>query len=422
MDAERIDPVDRPSKSADQGRPRDRRIAAWGSVGMIRTIARGGTRVGASRAWRTLVLVLPGLWVGTVVLWEVLHPTGAQLIQLLAAAPAIACAGTGRRSCVLLGGMCAVFALVPIGSAGRDESIGTRFGTFAAILAVVIASYLTAGRRARLQRELESAHAVADAAQAVVLRPLPPRLDGLALAAGQLSASRGAAVGGDLYEVMATAHGVRVVMGDVRGHGLAAVGTVAALLGSFRDAAHDEAKFADVLRRLERALDRHLRERSRHEHPAATDKDPQSPVAEDFVTVLLLEIREDGEVHALNCGHPWPYLLTPGRAKPFAQAEPLPPLGLFPLPTELPAMDCGQLQPGEALFLYTDGAEDARDGTGRFFPLPTALTEAAKTQPVSPGDVLRDVFTALQHHTAGSTTDDIAILVLRNDRSALAPL
>ncbi|MFC4467305.1 PP2C family protein-serine/threonine phosphatase [Streptomyces xiangluensis] len=386
---------------------------------MIRTIARCGTRAGASRAWRALVLVLPGLWVLTVVLWEILFPTEAQLIQLLAAAPAIACAGTGRRSRVMLGGLCAVFALVPIGSAGRDESIGTRCGTFAAILAVVIASHLTAGRRARLQRELESARAVADAAQAVVLRPLPPRLDGLALAAGQLSASRGAAVGGDLYEVMATAHGVRAVMGDVRGHGLAAVGTVAALLGSFRDAAHDEAEFADVLRRLERALGRHLRERSRHEHPAASGTDPQSPIAEDFVTVLLLEIRDSGEVRALNCGHPWPYLLSPGRAEPFAQAEPLPPLGLFPLPAELPSTDCGQLLPGEALFLYTDGAEDARDGTGRFFPLPVALAEAAKTRPVEPRNVLRDVFANLQRHTAGSASDDIAMLVIRNDRPAL---
>ncbi|NGO41728.1 PP2C family protein-serine/threonine phosphatase [Streptomyces ureilyticus] len=390
---------------------------------MIRTIARGGARVGASRVWRTLLLVLPGLWVAAVLLWEILSPPQAQLIQLLAAAPAIACAGTGRRSCVLLGGLCAAFALVPVGTAGRDESIGTRCGTFAAILAVVLASYLTAGRRARLQRELESARAVADAAQAVVLRPLPPRLDGLALAAGQLSASRGAAVGGDLYEVMATAHGVRVVMGDVRGHGLAAIGTVAALLGSFRDAAHEEAEFADVLRRLERALDRHHRERSRHEHPASSATDPPSPVAEDFVTVLLLEIRPDGTVHALNCGHPWPYLLTPGQAEPFAQAEPLPPLGLFPLPEKLPLTDCGQLLPGEALFLHTDGAEDARNGKGHFFPLPAALTEAAKAQPVEPRDVLRDVFTGLQHHTAGSTTDDVAILVLRNDRPALsAPL
>jgi hypothetical protein len=34
--------------------------------------------------------------------------------------------------------------------------------------------------------------------------------------------------GGDLYEVIGTEHGVRVVMGDVRGHGIAALGTVAA--------------------------------------------------------------------------------------------------------------------------------------------------------------------------------------------------
>ncbi|NGO08147.1 serine/threonine-protein phosphatase [Streptomyces sp. HC44] len=384
---------------------------------MIRTIARGGTRVAASRAWRTLVLVLPGLWVVAVVLWEVFFPTGAQLVPLLAAAPAIACAGTGRRQCVLLGGVCAVFALVPVGTVDRDEDLGSRCGTFAAILAVVVASYLTAGRRARLLRELERARAVAVAAQAVVLRPLPPRLDGLALAAGQLSASRGAVVGGDLYEVMATQHGVRVVMGDVRGHGLAAIGTVAALLGSFREAVHDEGELSSVLRRMERALARHLRERARAEHPSS-GLTHDNPVAEDFVTVLLLEIAHDGEVRALNCGHPWPYLLRDGRVEPLARDDPLPPLGPFPLPAELPATGCGHVLPGEALFLHTDGVEDARDARGRFFPLPAMLTEAVSTQPVSPRAVLDDVFAGLLRHTGGSPSDDMAVLVLRNDRVA----
>ncbi|MFD8420942.1 PP2C family protein-serine/threonine phosphatase [Streptomyces sp. NPDC059466] len=277
--------------------------------------------------------------------------------------------------------------------------------------------------RRTLLRELRQARAVAGAAQSVLLRPLPPRIDGLNVAAAQVSADRGADVGGDLYEVIATEHGVRVVMGDVRGHGLGALGTVAAVLGSFREAAHDEPSLACVLGRLERALGRHLRERAKAEHPAA-GPDPESPVAEEFVTVLLLEIRRDGEVYALNCGHPWPYLLPGhaaragghGRVVRLSAGEPLPPLGPFPLPAELPLVHCGQLLPGEGLFLHTDGVEDARDGHGRFFPLPSALTEAVRIRPAAPQFVLHTVLKGLLRHTRGRPADDVAVLVLRNDR------
>lgn len=296
----------------------------------------------------------------------------------------------------------------------QQNGLGARIATSAVFFTVGTGLILHV-RRALL-RELGQIRKVAGAAQNVLLRPLPPRIDGLSVAAAQLSADRGAGVGGDLYEVIATEHGVRIVMGDVRGHGLGAIGTVAAVLGSFREAVHDEPELGCVLRRLERALARHLRERARAEHPS-TGLDPDNPVAEEFVTVLLLEIRRDGQVYALNCGHPWPYLLGGGRAEPLERADPLPPLGPFPLPAELPAVRCGQLLSGEVLFLHTDGVEDARDGHGRFFPLPAALTDAIRTQPVSPQSVLRAVLTGLLRHTGGRPADDVAVLVLRNDRS-----
>ncbi|NUR40896.1 MAG: serine/threonine-protein phosphatase [Streptomyces sp.] len=262
--------------------------------------------------------------------------------------------------------------------------------------------------RKALVRELRQIRQVAGAAQSALLRPLPPRIDGLDIAAAQLSADRGASVGGDLYEVVATEHGVRAVMGDVRGHGLAAIGTAAAVLGSFREAVHDEAELGCVLRRLERAHARHLRERARTE----------PSVAEEFVTVLLLEIREDGAVYALNCGHPWPYLLSGPRVDPLTRADPLPPLGPFPLPPHLPALPCGHLLPGETLVLHTDGAEDARDANGRFFSLPAALKKAVDQVPQA---LLGSVFTALLRHTTGTPQDDIALLVLRNDRQPKRP-
>ncbi|MFE1799545.1 PP2C family protein-serine/threonine phosphatase [Streptomyces sp. NPDC059517] len=307
----------------------------------------------------------------------------------------------------------------------QQNGLGARIATCAVFFAVGTGLILHVRRG--LLRELRQIRRVAGAAQGVLLRPLPPSVDGLNVAAAQVSADRGAAVGGDLYEVIGTEHGVRVVMGDVRGHGLAAIGTVAAVLGSFREAVHDEPELPGVLRKLERAMARHLRERAKAEHPSSgpSGPDPDSPVAEEFVTVLLLEIGRDGEMRALNCGHPWPYLLRGGgggggsgdRVEHLGFGDPLPPLGAFPLPAELPVTRCGPLLPGEALFLYTDGVEDARDSTGRFFPLPTALTEATRTHPTSPQEVLGTVFTQLLAHAGGFPTDDVALLVVANGRT-----
>ncbi|WP_405769956.1 serine/threonine-protein phosphatase [Streptomyces sp. NBC_00080] len=288
----------------------------------------------------------------------------------------------------------------------RQDGLLARIVTSAVFFAV--GTGLILHMRQALVRELEQARRVAGAAQSVVLRPPPPRVDGLNVAAAQLSADRGASVGGDLYEVIATEHGVRVVMGDVRGHGLPALGTVAALLGSFREAAHDEHDLGRVLRRLERALERHLRERARDT--------PDATVAEEFVTVLVLEIREDGELHVLNCGHPWPYLLSGTSVRVLSRADPLPPLGPFPLPVDLSPMPCGRLLRGESVVLFTDGAEDARDTRGRFFSLSGTLEKAVRDHPVTAQQILRAVLTALLRHTAAGPTDDIAVLVLRNGR------
>lgn len=316
--------------------------------------------------------------------------------------------------------------------------------------------------RRELLAELRRSQEIAGAAQRALLRPLPGRIDGLVPAAAQLSASRGAAVGGDLYEAVPTAYGIRVVIGDVRGHGLPALGTAAAVLGAFREGAYDEPSLDGVLRRMERALGRHVRERAR--------ADPGSPAAEEFVTVLLLQIARDGTLLALNCGHPRPYLIGPDpvpehcaagsrgsapnppprtppatagrgpRAGPERAARPafedrvraapgsarrarvralvggetLPPLGVVPVPADVRPHTCGELRPGETLFLYTDGAEDARDRAGRFFDLAGVLArEAAAT----PARLVAGVHAALLRHTGGRLTDDVALLVLRNDRS-----
>ncbi|MEC4020433.1 SpoIIE family protein phosphatase [Streptomyces sp. H27-D2] len=144
-----------------------------------------------------------------------------------------------------------------------------------------------------------------------------------------------------------------------------------------------------MLSRLERALERRRREMACAEHPASGGGSQFRP-AEEFVTVLLLEVGPRGELTELNCGHPWPFRLClsgargaggrgagEARAVRMDRAEPLPPLGLFPLPAELALVRCPPVLTGDVLVLHTDGAEDARDAAGEFFPLSLALARAA---------------------------------------------
>ncbi|MEU9556737.1 PP2C family protein-serine/threonine phosphatase [Streptomyces fumanus] len=286
----------------------------------------------------------------------------------------------------------------------EDEGLGARLVCSAVV--VTAGTGLVLRMRQRLLRQPRRARRTDRAVPDAPLRPPPTRVDGLDVAAAQLCADRGTVLGGDLYDVVGTEHGVRVVIGDARGHGLAARATAAAVRGGFRAAAHDEKDLADVLRRLERALARHLRERPFDD-----------TAAEEFVTVLLLEIGVDGDVRALNCGHPWPYLISGTDIVPLARAGPLPPLGALPLPGEIPALHFRHLLPGEALFLHTDGAKDVRDARGRFFPLRQVLAEAVGDQPLCARDLLRRTLAALLRHTDGPPDDDVSLLVLQKENA-----
>src|SRR6202050_3298887 len=161
------------------------------------------------------------------------------------------------------------------------------------------------------------------------------------------SATKQAQVGGDLYDLALTARGPRLIIGDVKGKGLEAVGRCAAVLAIFRELA-----FAELdLVQLAEAMDARL----------APDLG-----LEDFVTVILAEFTP-GEVGLVNCGHHPPALLASGSAEPqfMAPDRPEPPLGLQPRP----ARQDVTLKPGDRLLFYTDGLVEARDRAARLFGL-----------------------------------------------------
>ncbi len=230
----------------------------------------------------------------------------------------------------------------------------------------------------RQQQRIADVTSVAEAAQRALLRPPPARLGPLGLDVVYLAAAAEAKVGGDLYEVTRTAeHGIRVIMGDVRGKGLGAVELAADVLGMFRELAHDARTLAELAARLDTGLGRSL---GRHE---------------EFVTALLVEIDpESGRTSIFNCGHPAP-LLIPATASGAAAAvtamevpDPAPPLGLLSLGDSSRAQLSCILRPADQLLLYTDGITEARDANRAFYPLPervSVLTAAVTAAAGSPG-------------------------------------
>ncbi len=175
----------------------------------------------------------------------------------------------------------------------------------------------------RQERRIADVTSVAEAAQRALLRPPPPRLGPLGFDVVYVAAAAEATVGGDLYEAVATReHGIRVIMGDVRGKGLGAIELATDVLGMFRELAHDTCTLSELAARLDAGLGRGGM--GRHE---------------EFVTALLVEIDpESGQTSIFNCGHP-PPLLIPAAYDDAATRgvtlmevpAPAPPLGLLAL-------------------------------------------------------------------------------------------
>ncbi len=260
------------------------------------------------------------------------------------------------------------------------------------VAGVTAAGVVAAVMRQRREAELASVRSIAEVAQRVLLRPVPRSAGPLRIAVSYTSAVAEARIGGDLYEVVTSPAGVRIIVGDVQGKGLEAVESAAVVLGAFREAAHDEPDLSAVGERVERALNRHLS-------------------GERFVTAVLAEIGDGPDATLLNYGHPAPLVVRPDGTVAFAAPpDRALPLGLTlhdsgaPLPHEVP------FSPGDQLLFYTDGVSEARDVAGRFYPLDE---RAAHLKDPDPETALRSVREDLVEHAEGPLHDDAAMLLVR---------
>ncbi|MFF3838270.1 PP2C family protein-serine/threonine phosphatase [Streptomyces sp. NPDC001930] len=367
------------------------------------------------RSWRQghapALLVIPlGLIIAVCVV-DVLSPPHIHLGPLLVAAPAITVAFAGARTTAAVGAL-AVAAQVLIGvlrGVSGTANIQAQVAALIVVSAVCVAVCVVRGRR---ERQLHQVRSVAEAAQRVLLRPLPVRAGPLQIAGLYIPAEEEAELGGDLYAAARTAHrNTRLLIGDVRGSGLGAISNTALLLGAFRAAAHRQA----TLPRLAIHLDAAFRWDA-SQWRSRTEQD----TIEDFATALLLDIPDDDPVvHLISCGHPPPLILRGDRLIPLAAQASHLPIGFggaFGI-TDY-AVQTFPFEVGDLLLLYTDGVIEARDNEGRFYPL---TERASQWTTDDPDELLRHLQDDLLAHVHAHLDDDAAVVAIRRTASAPPP-
>jgi GAF domain-containing protein len=252
------------------------------------------------------------------------------------------------------------------------EELGRRAG-----MAVANARAFT--ERAQIARTL----------QASLRPPDLPEVDGWDVACLHEPAGEANDVGGDFFEVFPVAGGWMAMIGDVEGKGAAA----AAVTALARHTVHAVAQLTGDALTAVRQLDRRLR---------------GGPEVE-MCSVALVQLR-GAVAYVLSAGHPPPVHVIAGAAREINAIGPLP--GALPEPGDWHP-ERVELEPGDALVLYTDGVTEAvgpgDERFGRDRLLAALAPPADSAQELV--DRIRAALRAFGHGRPQS--DDVACLVLR---------
>ncbi|MFD9225218.1 PP2C family protein-serine/threonine phosphatase [Streptomyces sp. NPDC060064] len=345
-----------------------------------------------------LVLALPSLMIIAGVVFDLLTPSEYTASPLFAAAPLIA-APFFSFPATLLTGIAAVVSVLGLHVYNGTLTL-TPANTELFTVVTVAGLALFINRVVRLSgRRLASARDIAETAQRAVLPTPADRIGGLQIAARYEAAQADAFIGGDLFAVQDTPHGVRLVVGDVRGKGMGAVEAVAVVIGAFREAAEQERSIEGVAGRLERALTREGTRRGTLD------------VFEGFTTAVLAEIpRGEGVVRVVNRGHPEPLVLhADGDLDRLEPTEHALPLGMGDLGVLPDLADEYPLPAGATLLLYTDGVTEARDADGTFY---NPVERLGGRLFAGPEELLDAIVDDVRLHTGGGPNDDMALLAV----------
>ncbi len=373
---------------------------------------------------RSMPFALVLVYLMVIVAVDLMTPSELRLDVFAALAPMTAAALCTYRQTVFVGLLDFCVMVAHHGVLTSDVAVN-RVGSFVGNALMVGASIAVARLRRDGDDLLERVRATGEAAQRALLRPLPLRTHSVVVDGFYVSSQREALIGGDLYEVVDTPYGTRVLIGDVRGKGLGTLGAGAAVLTAFREAAYHRRDLESGVEAMEQGLYRYHRsaayEAADGGRPGAGVEDVVLRASEEFVTALVFgteespgqeERKSDGAVPVVfvDCGHLAPFLIGPeGRVRELEAPDPGLPLGLGDLSTATRTAQRVELPAGSRVLACTDGVTEARAPDGGFYPLAERL-DAWATLPTP--ELLGRLRADLDAHTGGRLQDDVAVLVM----------
>lgn len=207
-------------------------------------------------------------------------------------------------------------------------------------------------------------------------------------------------IGGDLYDFFFVDDSTLcVAIGDVSGKGIAAALFMSITVTLLRTAMQPGVRPEQVLEKLNNDL---------------ALNNPQDM----FVSLFLgLYNVHSGELCYAVGGHPLPIRVTPHLCEPLPCAEPDMTLGLFPNISYSGLVT--RLEPGETLFLYTDGVTEATTGGMNFYGESRLVRCLASCAARSEPEIIRAVTEDLAAFVGeASQADDITMLLLRYNAAA----
>lgn len=265
--------------------------------------------------------------------------------------------------------------------------VGIAVDTYETMKGQIEKSYIELRKSETFEREMEIAREV----QEQLFPKSVPKVRGLELAGLCLPA---AGVGGDYYDYLPLSDDrVGLVIADVSGKGISAALLMASLQASVRNVLGPEATPSSVNRRLNEILYR-------------------STTASRYATLFLgLFDASDRTLRYSNAGHNPAMIVRSTETTKLTEGGL--PLGI------LDASDYSEgsqvLEVGDLLLLYTDGAVEAADPSGREFGLDRLVDlfqAGARSHDL--GSLIHTTVTALQDWTHGSPQqDDITLVIAR---------
>jgi sigma-B regulation protein RsbU (phosphoserine phosphatase) len=261
-------------------------------------------------------------------------------------------------------------------------------------LASLMSAFIRNTRLAAEVRRAEIRKREDEIARQVHLGLLPrsdPEVPGLSIVGGHRAAE---SVGGDYYGYLSLPGGLRLVMADVSGHGVAAALYMAAAKGALQAEARREPSPATVFERTNDVLAADFSE------------------SDVFATAVLFRFAPGGERVAFsNAGHNPPVLVRrDGRVERLDRGGSA--LGLFPgMKYE---EDERAFDPGDVLVVYTDGLVEARDPSRGLFGIERLIEVAVRARSDDAARIRERILQVMAEHCAGVPPgDDVTLVVVK---------